>query len=402
MTSLLDSLNNEICWNDFLESKENSKNLPQKVVKEYQEYINNKKYMEIANGIIDGSYKFSIPRKVLISKSGKNKKRTVYIYAEKENYILKMISHLLYKYDNIFSPNLYSFRKKNGVKKAIYTITKTRKINEMCAYKVDIKNYFNSINVKKLLKDLKKDLKDERLYNLIEEILLNKRVEYENKIIIEEKGIMAGVPISAFLANYYLKDLDEYFYKNNILYARYSDDIIVFGNTMEEIEQYQQTIKQFLNIKELSVNEEKEYFYKAKEKFEFLGFSFKNGVIDISNNSFKKIKGKIRRTARGLRRWMIRKEATSEITLKAMNRKYNNKFFGKSENDLTWKYWFFPIINTDKTLKQIDRYMQEQQRYVITGVHNKRNFKKVPYEFLKKCNYKSLVNEYHNFRSEYK
>jgi len=99
---------------------------------------------------------------------------------------------------------------------------------------------------------------------------------------------------------------------------------------------------------------------------------------------------------------MIRKEATSEITLKAMNRKYNNKFFGKSENDLTWKYWFFPIINTDKTLKQIDRYMQEQQRYVITGVHNKRNFKKVPYEFLKKCNYKSLVNEYHNFRSEYK
>ena len=353
--------------------------------------------MKIANDIISGSYQFSIPRKVLIGKMGKKKKRTVYIYEETENYILKMLSYLLYKYDNMFSPNLYSFRKNNGVKKAIYTITKKRKINKMCAYKVDIKNYFNSIPVNMLLENLKKDLDDKRLYNLIEELLLNKQVKYEDKIILEEKGIMAGVPISAFLANYYLRDLDKYFYENNILYARYADDIIVFGNTMEEVKKYQEIIKQFLNLKKLSVNEEKEYFYKAGEKFEFLGFSFKNGVIDISNNSFKKIKRKIRRTARGLRRWMIRKNATPEVTLKAMNRKYNNKFFGKNENDLTWKYWFFPIINTDKTLKQVDNYMQEQQRYVVTGVHNKRNFEKVPYEFLKKCNYKSLVNEYYSF-----
>ena len=397
MSSLLDSLNNEDLWNDFLVSKENSKNLPQKVIKEYQEFICNKKYMKIANDIISGSYQFSIPRKVLIGKMGKKKKRTVYIYEETENYILKMLSYLLYKYDNMFSPNLYSFRKNNGVKKAIYTIINTGKINKMCAYKVDIKNYFNSIPVNMLLENLKKDLDDKRLYNLIEELLLNKQVKYEDKIILEEKGIMAGVPISAFLANYYLRNLDKYFYENNILYARYADDIIVFGNTMEEVKKYQEIIKQFLNLKKLSVNEEKEYFYKAGEKFEFLGFSFKNGVIDISNNSFKKIKRKIRRTARGLRRWMIRKNATPEVTLKAMNRKYNNKFFGKNENDLTWKYWFFPIINTDKTLKQVDNYMQEQQRYVVTGVHNKRNFEKVPYEFLKKCNYKSLVNEYYSF-----
>ncbi len=397
MSSLLDSLNNEDLWNDFLVSKENSKNLPQKVIKEYQEFICNKKYMKIANDIISGLYQFSIPRKVLIGKMGKKKKRTVYIYEETENYILKMLSYLLYKYDNMFSPNLYSFRKNNGVKKAIYTIINTGKINKMCAYKVDIKNYFNSIPVNMLLENLKKDLDDKRLYNLIEELLLNKQVKYEDKIILEEKGIMAGVPISAFLANYYLRDLDKYFYENNILYARYADDIIVFANTMEEVKKYQEIIKQFLNLKKLSVNEEKEYFYKVGEKFEFLGFSFENGVIDISNNSFKKIKRKIRRTARGLRRWMIRKNATPEVTLKAMNRKYNNKFFGKNENELTWKYWFFPIINTDKTLKQVDNYMQEQQRYVVTGVHNKRNFEKVPYEFLKKCNYKSLVNEYYNF-----
>ena len=92
---------------------------------------------------------------------------------------------------------------------------------------------------------------------------------------------------------------------------------------------------------------------------------------------------------------MLRKNASVEITLKAMNRKFNRKFFGKNENELTWKYWFFSIITTDKTLKSIDTYMQEEQRYLITGKHNKKNFEKVPYELLKKCNYKSLVNEYY-------
>jgi len=396
MLSILDNLGNESLWNEFLESKENSKNLPKKVISEYQEFINNKKYVKITESIKSGEYKFSIPRKVLIGKMGKKKKRVVYIYEETENYILKMLSYLLYKYDYLFSPNLYSFRKNNGVKKAVYNIIKTKNINKMYVYKVDIKNYFNSIPIEKLLVSLKNDLNDEKLYNLIEELLLNKEVKYENEIIIEEeKGIMAGVPISAFLANYYLKDLDELFYNKNILYARYADDIIVFGNNRKEVEEYQKVIKNFLANKDLCVNKEKEYFYNAGEKFEFLGFSFEKGIIDISNNSFKKIKGKIRRTARGLRRWMLRKNATPEVTLKAMNRKFNRKFFGKNENDLTWKYWFFPIINTDVTLKEIDKYMQEEQRYLVTGAHNKRNFEKVPYEFLKTCNYKSLVNEYY-------
>ena len=43
------------------------------------------------------------------------------------------------------------------------------------------------------------------------------------------------------------------------------------------------------------------------------------------------------------------------------NRKFNNKFFGKNENDLTWKYWFFPVINTDKTLQQIDRIIADSK-----------------------------------------
>ena len=33
------------------------------------------------------------------------------------------------------------------------------------------------------------------------------------------------------------------------------------------------------------------------------------------------------------------------------------------------------------------KYMQDYQRYIVTGKHNKKNYEKVPYSYLKKCNY---------------
>ena len=53
---------------------------------------------------------------------------------------------------------------------------------------------------------------------------------------------MAGVPISSFLANYYLKDMDLYFEKKNVLYFRYADDILVFSNSLDTLNEYKNII----------------------------------------------------------------------------------------------------------------------------------------------------------------
>lgn len=389
--SLIDSLNDETLWNDFLEHKRSSILSP-KIIKRYEDFINNKRYESIARSLINEEYTFSNPRRMIINKIRKNKKRIVYSFNKEETYVLKMLVFLLYKYDYLFAPNLYSFRQKNGAKKAIFDIIRSN-IKSKYAYKVDIKNYFNSIPARKLLVPLKEDLKDEKLYNVFQQILTNNEVlgeEYAN----ENKGIMAGVPISAFLANYYLKDLDYYFYNNKITYCRYADDIIVFDDE-ESIKKHQEYITKYLDKLGLEINKDKEYFYNPGDEIEFLGFSYQNGVIDLGKNSIIKIKGKIKRKARALRRWMLGKNLPPEAALKAMNKIFNKKFYGKEEDDLSWRYWFFPTINTDKSLRVIDSYMQDWQRYIVTGKHNKKNYEKASYELLKKCNYRSLVNEYY-------
>lgn len=391
--SLIDLLDNDKYLEEFINHKTRNF-ISKKEINKYQELKENKKFKEIIYDIKNNKYKFSIPKKSIINKIGKKKKRLVYQYTKEETYILKYITYLLYEYDYLFTPNLYSFRQNISVKNAIKDLM-NHNINNMYGYKVDIENYFNSIDSKKLLKELKKDIKDKKLYNIFKELLTSKKVQYNDEIIEEEKGIMAGVPISSFLANYYLKDLDKYFYDNNIIYSRYADDIIIFTKTKEEIKTYKEIINKFLEKKKLTINKNKEYFYNPNDKIEYLGFSFNNNEIDISKNSLNKIKGKIKRSSKSIRRWMLKKNINTENALKTINKKFNKKFYGKEENELSWKYWYFPVINTTKSIKIIDEYMQQQQRYLITGKHNKKNYQKVPYELLKKCNYKSLVNEYY-------
>lgn len=387
----------EAKWNEFLAYRTSKDFVSKKEKEQFEDFILNKKYMTICSQIALGTYSFSIPKKHLISKGHSQKKRVVYSFNNEEMLVLKYISYLLYDYDYLFSPNLYSFRNNSSVKSAIRNISNIKNLYNMHGYKVDISNYFNSIDVDILLKNLKNDIKDSLLYSIIESIISNDSVEFHGDIIHEKKGAMAGIPISAFLANYYIKEIDEYFWGQKLVYSRYADDIILFCNDKDELEMHQKELINYFKKYNLNINPDKEYFFEPKDRWEFLGFSFHGNKIDLSYNTIRKIKAKIRRSARGIRRWMIKKNSTPKIALKAMNRKYNNKFFGKQEKEeLSWKYWFFPTITTDESLKIIDKYMQEEQRYIVTGKHNKRNYKIVPYSLLKECNYKSLVNEYYN------
>lgn len=391
-------INNNRMWKKFLKYKMNNQFTSTKELEELTKYIKIKKYKKITKEIKKNNYTFSTPRKKLINKNSSNKKRTVYSLNNDEMIILKYITFLLYKYDYLFENNLYSFRKNTGVKKAIKNIKKIKNINNMYGYKVDIKNYFNSIDTTILLENIKNEIKDKLLINIIEQIITNNQVIYNNKCITENnKGIMAGLPISTFLANYYIKEIDSYFKKQKLVYLRYSDDIIIFCNNKNDLLKYQKTLKQLLKKYKLNINNEKELFFFPQEQWEFLGFSFKNNIIDISENTKRKIKKKIKRSTKSIRRWMIKNNNNSDKAIKLVINKYNKKFFGKNNSELSWKYWFFPIINTTSSLKEIDNYFQDCLRYIATGKHNKKNYKIVPYTKLKKLGYKSLVNEYYLF-----
>lgn len=394
--SLIDLIEDKKTWDKYLSYKKDGI-ISDSDLRELEDFVKQEGYKKTAQEIREG--RFPLAHKKIISKMSTQKKRTVYVYPRVETITLKLLTHLmLRKYDHLFSKNLYSFRPNSGAKEAIARIRKTKDIDNSYAYKADISNYFNSIDTDKFLPILKEVLQDDiRLYSFCEMLLREDKVYYNKDVISEAKGIMAGIPLSSFFANTFLMDMDKHFEEEGITYARYSDDIIVFAKTEEQLQEYINYIKGVLEDKGLTINSDKEEYTKPKEKWTFLGISYENGNVDIAPASVKKIKGKMRRKARSLTRWAARNDVDPRKAAKAFIRIFNRKLLETSEDkDLTWSYWYFPVINTDESLRQIDHYAQECIRFIVSGKHTKARYN-VRYGELKDMGYKSLVNEYHKF-----
>ena len=394
---MIELLKNPLVWDVYYKYKLEKGHLSEEDQEELEAFIKAEAYLPIVEKILQGEG-FSVPRKVIISKMYSQKKRIVYTYDKAENYVLKVLTFLLQrKYDTVFADNLYSFRPDHGVKQAIYKLTHTPDISEKWSYKVDISNYFNSVPVEKMLECLRTILEgEEAVLTFVSKLLCNPLVNDHGKIIEEEKGIMAGTPISTFLANVYLAHMDHYFAKAGKLYARYSDDIIIFEDSEGVLKASVEKIHMLLREAGLSINPKKECYTKPKESWTFLGIGYENGVVDVAPVSVEKMKAKMRRKTKALMRWKARTGALGVQAAKAFVRVFNNKLYSNDEeHELTWVRWYFPLINTVKSLKVIDEYSQSCIRYLATGKHTKAayNFR---YEDMKEIGYISLVNRYYN------
>jgi len=384
-------------WFSFLEHRQ--LHMTEAEQEALRAFIEEGGYLAPVSAIRDGTG-FPPPRKAEISKHHSTKKRTVYIYPEAENYVLKLLSHLLHrKYDRLFSPNLYSFRPGLCVRDALVSLRKTPNLRRLWTYKVDVSNYFNSVPIDRLLPLLRQTLADEPIIcRFLENLLSDRRVRSGDALLEEDKGIMAGCPISTFLADLYLSHMDHHFAACGIPYARYSDDIIVFAATEEAREAHAETIRRFLADAGLSINPAKEERTAPGEAWNFLGVCYRDGIIDVSPVSVDKLKAKMRRKARALHRWQCRKGLQGVHAAKAFIRVFNRKLFENPiANELTWVRWYFPLITTVDSLKIIDAYCQSCIRYLATGVHTKAayNFR---YEDMKALGYRSLVNAYYKFQ----
>lgn len=398
--SIIDKLDRYEIWVSFLEDKTFKKNMDKRQIEDLSSFIHNREYVEVTN-IIKNKELFHPPFKKIISKQYSSKKRIVYSYSREENYLLKLLTFLLIRqYDQVFAKNLYSFRAKHGVKKAIDYLKGDRQLSNKYVYKVDIHDYFNTVDINLLLPILKVIMQDDaEAYSFIERLLLDPRVVLPNgDIVCEKKGIMAGVPISSFLANVYLNQLDWHFFNNGNRYVRYSDDIIVFACSETERQNYITCIHSYLTNMKLSVNKEKESISNPHERWDFLGISYYDGIFDISPISAKKIKKKMWRKSRALLRWKNRKHIDNIFAAKAFVKSFNKKLYDNPiTSELTWTRWYFPIINTTETLGMLDHYMQECIRYIVTEKRTNKKYR-FKYDMIKDLGYRSLVHEYYKVK----
>ena len=400
MESLLDKLGDRGTWERFYTYK-CSLACPKSFTKELRRFIDDSAYLPVYAAIRRGD-PFPLPMKKSIAKLGTEKKRVVYTYPRTENTVLKLLTWLLLRrYDGRFSSGLYSFRPGRSAKDAIRTLRRTPGLGEMYAYKADIHDYFNSIPVPRLLPMLEETVgEDPDLLAFLRRLLEEPEALEEGRPVREQKGIMAGTPLSAFYANLYLAELDRHFQELKVPYVRYSDDVILFAPDLAETEAHAAWLRAFLDSRGLALNPDKEALTAPGEGWTCLGFSCKGERVDIAEATVRKLKGKMRRKTHALARWADRTGADRERAAAAFIRVFNRKLLESPINsDLTWSYWFFSVINTPESLREIDRYAQDCLRRLLSGKNTKARYN-VRYGDLKALGYRSLVNAYYSFPSD--
>ena len=200
---------------------------------EFQKYYENNKQI-IRQEIENNKYQ---PENIILKEiiNYKGKRRLVSILNIKDKFISKLLLEVLEKYiAPNFSENSFAYQKGKGTTQAILKIKKLVEEGNEIVGKIDIKDYFDTINHEKLLK-MMQDVKIER--RVIE--LINKfikcKVVYQYSTYTKTQGIIQGSPLSAILSNIYLDSFDKELDKLNIKYIRYCDDINIFGKDKKEV-----------------------------------------------------------------------------------------------------------------------------------------------------------------------
>ena len=392
---MLEILSDPEKWLAFFRQKTEGGHLYKTEEDDLRRFIENGEYRAVAGDLQAGA-PLPYPRAAIICKHHTGKKRTVFLFPREVNYALKLLAWGLRRYDGVFSPRLFSFRRGTDVHQAIRSLLQVRGLGDMYAYKADIHDYFNSVDVEKLLPMLRQILKDDApLYGFLAGMLRCPYALQDGQPVRMRKGIMAGMPLSAFLANVYLMPLDSAMEASGLVYARYSDDIIIFAPGEAALEDGIRRIHAILKERGLEINPDKEARIRPREPWTFLGFTCSGGKVDVAEASVRKLKAKMRRKTRALMRWRIRNNKDGGKAARAFIRRFNQKLYGSPRRgELTWARWYFPLLNTDRSLRALDHYMQDCIRYLATGTRGKQRFS-LRYETMKQWGYRPLVHAYY-------
>jgi len=239
----------------------------------------------------------------------------------------RIIHHLIYnaikeRFTSRFIKDTYSCIKGRGtlsasLRAADFAKRITRNYSQKAYYmKADIQNFFNSIDKEVLFEEIKKQVFEPWLLDLIKEVIFHNPKEnvfmkspkslyealpqykrlYNDNIL---KGLPIGNLTSQFFSNIYLNPLDQ-FIKHKLkikYYCRYVDDILLMHNDAEYLNYAYSEIDGFLqNRLRMQLNHKKKNMNFICRGFDFVGHVIKPKRTHLRTRTIKK-------TIETLRKW---------------------------------------------------------------------------------------------------
>lgn len=187
-----------------------------------------------------------------------------------------MSQQLIPIYEPKFSDGSFGYRPGRSAKDAVQRIEEYAEQGYTKAVVLDLSKYFDTLNHELLVNILRRDVKDERVIQMIKRYLRSGVME--NGVVVKtEEGSPQGGNLSPLLANVYLNEFDQEFNKRGVPCIRYADDIVLLAKSERASERLLESSTKYLEgTLKLKVNREKSRTVSvfAIRNFKYLGFCF--------------------------------------------------------------------------------------------------------------------------------
>lgn len=296
---------NQLCSKECLylawqrvKEKNTAGGIDRKTVEEYA-WNADKNLKDLLFRLESGKYIQQPYKEVFIPKDNVEKRRLGLLTVDDKIVQTAVASLLSPSFEKEFLKVSFGYRPGKGAVKAVNKVRQLIGQEKFCwLASCDIDNYFNTIAHSILFKKLSVFINDSAILELIKMFVCMGRVN--NQMIWKDThmGIPQGGVISPLLSNFYLHSLDQLITKNNYGYVRYADDFVLLGKTKTEAtEAYLCATDHIKNELALSLNEGSDVV-PISEGFEYLGITFKDNKIFISENKIVRIIQKIKNASK--------------------------------------------------------------------------------------------------------
>jgi RNA-directed DNA polymerase len=258
---------------------------------------NEGKYLEeLQESLRENRYEAKPVKRVWIPKMGSKEKRPLGIPVVKDRIVQTALRNVLEPiFEKIFAEHSYGFRPGRGCKDALRRVETLLKTGKTWVVDADIKSYFGTISHDKLMEDIKGQVADGRVLELIGGYLKQGVIDGLDQWE-PEKGTPQGAVISPLLANIYLNRTDHDMSSAGYEMIRYADDAVILCSTEEEANKALTEMKAKIEERGLTLHPEKTRIVDATLKggFDFLGYHFERNTRWPRNKSMTKLKDNIR------------------------------------------------------------------------------------------------------------
>ena len=204
------------------------------------------------------------------------KEREIALYAMRDKTVQQSVAEELNKiYEHEFSLGTYAYRSGRSALQAVEEIEQMIKAGRYSfVLKIDIIKFFDNIRWDILAGRLRERIREEDVIELIRAESLAPSVDREGNLKEKKVGIYQGSCVSPVLSNIYLMEYDKAISADCRQFFRYSDDILILGQSREELLELLTRTQSFFDSLGLTISEEKSKLVPLSEGVSFLGYYF--------------------------------------------------------------------------------------------------------------------------------